>query len=153
MQQSAQENPTFEQNLNGSFYGVLRWEQLDQLWQVVTSKAADGWYLYTVSEAPPQTPAAADEVVRFITALTAQLREKHEESYCGLVYVDDKDDPALIKIYDPAKFRGSCSCGPAALPGWILSLQRPVDLNDSEKNSEKSKGHWWRKLFGTGETA
>jgi hypothetical protein len=46
-------------------------------------------------------PAAAADVSAFIERIDALLRAEHHESYCGIVYADDIENPRLIKIYDP----------------------------------------------------
>lgn len=136
---------SFEQGFNGSFYSVLRWHQLDKLWQKLKHNAQQGWFLYTTSTLVPEKVATAEEMIAFIEQLDQQLRELHREDYCGLVYVDDLHNPSFIKIYNPANFRGSCSCSPAALPGWIISRQKPQDLQalESARVKLKKKRWWW----------
>jgi hypothetical protein len=58
----------------------------------------------------------------FIERIDTLLRNEHHESYCGIVYADDLDNPRLIKIYDPNNLGSSCgsSKNPPG-PGWIMS--------------------------------
>ncbi|MFZ5558347.1 MAG: hypothetical protein ACOZDY_16780 [Pseudomonadota bacterium] len=120
---------SFAERLRTPLTGVLTWEALAALWQRVT--ALDGWYLYTVGEQPPVTPANRDEVAAFVRRLDARLRAEHDRDECGIVYVDDLAAPMLIKVYDPKRL--GAVCGPSrgrVPPGWILSRMppEPVEL-------------------------
>ena len=42
---------------NGRLKGVLRWNELDAVWERLLRLSDDGWYVYAVGEAPPLTPA------------------------------------------------------------------------------------------------
>lgn len=144
------EHPDFRSAFNGSFSGILRWPQLDELWDVLRADAGSGWYLYAVGEAPPQQPSGATEVERFIAELDPLLRREHQEDYCGLVYVDDKTQPRFVKIYDPHNLGVSCgySTNPP-LPGWVMSKIPPVDLHHSGSLAQSRK-RWWQSLFHIG---
>jgi hypothetical protein len=81
--------------------GVLRWPQLDSLWQSLKPK--NGWYLYEVGGDPPKTSINGDKLRQAIEIVDAFLREQHEADYCGVVYTDDLDTPSLLKVYHPKK--------------------------------------------------
>jgi hypothetical protein len=135
---------------NGGFYGVLRWHQLDALWGRVRARAAEGWYVYALGEAPPGSPVSAAELERFIDEVDALLRRDHDADYCGVVYVDNPDSPRFIKIYDPNHLGASCgSSGERILPGWTLSLVPPVDL-PSAMPQTNSRRKWWQRIFAAG---
>ena len=133
----------------GGFINMLRWPQLDQLWQTLRSEPAKDWYVYAVGEAPPDRPASAQELDLFVSEIDALLRREHDEDYCGIVYADDRDDPHLIKIYDPKNLGSVCgsSGAPPPLPGWVLSTLRPVDLSHAMP-LPGNRRRWWRRLFG-----
>ncbi|MCR4346307.1 MAG: hypothetical protein NUV55_03735 [Sulfuricaulis sp.] len=131
----------------GNFTGVLSWEDLDAFWGVVRSNAASGWYLYALGETPPAARASAEQVNLFISEIDALLRKEHQEDYCGIVYADNKTDPALIKIFDPNNLGVQCGFSDnPPLPGWVLSLLPPVALYDRAHHPENRK-RWWRKLW------
>lgn len=136
----------FHTVFRGSFTGMLRWEDLDALWQRVHGNAA-GWYVYAIGEAPPTAPAGAEEVQRFIAEVDALLRQEHEEDYCGIVYADSRTEPTMIKIFDPNNLGVSCGFSDnPPLPGWVLSRLPPVALYDRAHRPE-SRRRWWRRLW------
>jgi hypothetical protein len=104
------------------------WDQLTALWQRIDPAA--GWYLVAVGVSPAPTsgmlPAAAADVSAFIERIDALLRAEHHESYCGIVYADDLENPRLIKIYDPNNLGSSCGSSKTPHPpGWIMSRLPP----------------------------
>ncbi len=147
-----QTQPTYLQAFRGSFTSMLRWPQLDTLWQTLREQDKS-WYIYAVGEPPPQAPANQEQLDTFITEIDKLLRQEHDEDYCGIVYADEPRDPAFIKIYDPNNLGVSCgfSTNPP-LPGWVLSLIKPVDLQ-TELPLPGNRRRWWQKLFGTRDNA
>lgn len=95
-----------EQFRTGTFRGILRWEQLDALWDAVRAQAERGWYLYTLDDAPPAEPAGAEEVRTFIVEVDLELRRAQARENCGLVYADDRERPAFIQVFHPHKMGG-----------------------------------------------
>jgi len=139
----------FRAAFKGSFYGVLRWEHLDELWKRIREDAAGGWYLYAVGEAPPDEVTSADELLHFIGEIDDLLRKEHEEDYCGIVYVDDAGSPSFVKIFDPHNLGVSCGYSDnPPLPGWILSKLRPVDLQ-AQMPLPGNRRRWWQRLFAS----
>ncbi len=132
----------------GSFVAILRWPQLDEFWLRLKAQA-EGWYVYAPGEAPPQETVSAEALCAFVDELDTLLRREHAESYCGVVYVDDPQQPAFIKIYDPNHLGSSCgsSGAPPPLPGWILSRLKPVDL-PAALPPPANRRRWWQRLFG-----
>ncbi len=134
----------------GAFQGVLKWENLDTLWDVVKASKED-WYIYAIGEAPPEKTASRDALKHFIDELDTLLRREHSEKYCGIVYTDDIQAPKFIKIFDPNNIGTSCSIAKTPpLPGWILSVAPPIDLPDKLRQQtfhDKSRKRWWNRLF------
>ena len=132
----------------GSFTSALRWPHLDALWERVRERADAGWYLYAIGEPPPEAPADAGQVQRFVAEIDDLLRREHDEDFCGIVYADDLAAPALIKIYDPNNLGVVCGYSDnPPLPGWVMSKLPPVDLPAS-RQAPKGRRRWWRRLFG-----
>lgn len=128
------------------FQGVLRWPQLDELWQVI-SKSEVSWYIYAVGETPPVSSAKPEHLSTFITEIDSLLRRDHDEDYCGIVYTNSFENPTLIKIFDPNNLGSSCgSSGKITLPGWILSTVQPEDLTPAHP-MPNNRRRWWHKLF------
>lgn len=133
---------------NGVLRGILRWPELDAVWAGLRQGGGEGWYVYTVGQPPPTTPASPEEFERFLTEIRQRLLDEHKEDYCGIVYVDDFEAPGFVKIYDPGNLGMVCgSSATPTLPGWTLSRTAPVDLNQALR-PPRHAGRWWRKLLG-----
>ncbi len=139
----------FLNRYRGYFRNLLKWNDLDTLWQVLRSNTEKSWYIYAVGEPPPQQPLDHEQVLHFITQIDELLHREHKEDYCGIVYVDDVDDPGFIKIYDPHNLGSVCGpgFGPPPFPGWILSLLPPSDLNAAFP-PPANRRRWWQRIFG-----
>ena len=145
----ANEQIDFHDAFKGSFSGVLRWEQLDELWQRLRDDAAGDWYLYAVGETPPTDTMLKYDVIQFIEQVDELLRREHEEQYCGIVYVDDVNAPSFVKIFDPNNLGVSCGYSDSPpLPGWILSKLPPVDLQ-APMPRPGNRRRWWQRLFAS----
>ena len=137
----------FLHKFKGRFSGVLKWEQLDRLWSLVRKNHNAAWYLYHVGDQPPTSPASSHEVNLFIDKIDQLLRSEHQESYCGIIYADDLNNPTFVKIFDPNNLGVSCGFSDnPPLPGWIMTQIPPVDLPTALPPPQNRK-RWWRKLF------
>jgi hypothetical protein len=144
----SEDQTLFSTAFRGSFRGVLRWEQLDDLWEAVRTDADGGWYVYAVGEPPPESPVPRDQILKFIEGIDTLLRKEHPEDYCGIVYADDFARPSFIKIFDPNNLGVSCGYSDdPPLPGWILSKLKPADLKGIRHPAARRR--WWQRLFGT----
>lgn len=140
------ELPEYLQRFRGSFKSTMRWEHLDQLWERLRDMP-DGWFVYAVGEPVPQQQAAADEFVHFLEQVDELLRREHDEDYCGIVYADNLQQPAMVKIYDPNNLGVSCGYSEnPPLPGWVLSRIPPVEL-ESSTILPGNRRRWWQRLF------
>ena len=137
----------FQQAFRGSFYGVLRWHQLDELWDTLRRDADGAWYIYAVGTEPPIEPTPADKLVDFIAEVDVLLRREHEEDYCGIVYTDSFEQPTFVKIFDPNNLGVSCGFSDnPPLPGWVLSKLAPTDLHAPILANNRRR--WWQRLLG-----
>ncbi|HEB96507.1 MAG TPA: hypothetical protein ENI96_08770 [Sedimenticola thiotaurini] len=144
---AADREPGFRERLDGGFHGILRWPQLDQLWQRVKESGGE-WYLYQVGEAVPRAPIGGERLESAIGELDRLLRHDHHYDYCGIVYADDPRDPTLIKVYDPNNLGSSCGCSGVRIPPrWILSRMPPEPIEDHGP-TPKGRSRWWQRLFG-----
>jgi hypothetical protein len=136
----------FMERFTGGCHGILHWQQLDALWNTLRADPGQSWYVYAVGEPPPQTPVSFLGLQEFLLEIDALLRQEHAESYCGIVYVDHPGTPRLVKIFDPNQLGSSCgSSGQTTLPGWVLSLDPPVDL-PAALPPTRSRQRWWQRL-------
>ncbi len=138
----------FLTKFKGAFSGVLRWPQLDALWETIRNDAHGGWYVYAVGHEPPESAVAGDKLNEFITEIDRLLRKDHEEDYCGIVYADDFKKPTFVKIYDPNNLGVVCgSSDNPPLPGWVMSKLKPVSLPDAFP-PPGNRRRWWQRVFG-----
>jgi hypothetical protein len=141
----------FYKTFRGCFSSLLNWEDLDACWQTVRARADAGWYIYAIGLPLPQQPASAAEVERFIERVNHLLRDDHREDYCGIVYVDNKDAPTFIKIFDPSHLGVSCGFSQnPPLPGWIMCRIPPRPLEDS-RTLPARRQRWWQALWDSEE--
>jgi hypothetical protein len=120
---------------------------LEEFWEVLRSRADNNWYIYALGEPVPENPVTKDRLNTFITEIDALLRKEHQEDYCGVVYVDDKDEPSLVKIYDPGNLGIVCGYSDnPPLPGWIVTRLKPEPL-DKNTFLVPSRKRWWQGLF------
>jgi len=137
----------FLEQFKGSFYGVLKWEQLDQLWDCVRRQANQHWFVYQVGEQPPENPASREDLGSFLTHIDHLLRSEHDEDYCGIVYADNLQEPTFIKIFDPNNLGVSCGFSERPpLPGWVLSHTQPLDLPHAFPPPQNRR-RWWQRMF------
>lgn len=131
----------------GSFTGILRWPQLDELWVTIRKDNTRDWYIYAVGETPPEKTSGTEKLLEFIDAMDKLLRDEHKEDYCGVVYVDNRETPTFVKIFDPNNLGVTCGFSDnPPLPGWILSKMQPVDL-PSALPGPGNRRRWWQRIF------
>lgn len=137
----------------GNFTSTMRWTDLDDFWQVLKTRADDDWYIYAVGEEPPEATVEKEHLLTFIDKIDELLHKEHDETYCGIVYVDDKTEPEFVKIFDPNNLGVSCGFSDnPPLPGWVLSRVQPVELETALK-PPKNRQRWWQRVFKKAETA
>ncbi|ALG67914.2 hypothetical protein [Beggiatoa leptomitoformis] len=136
----------FEQHYKGRFSGILRWTQLDALWEKVQA-SPEGWYVYFVGGAVPQQPTNALNLQLFIDELDSLLRHEHDYDFCGLIYADNVENPAMIKVFDPHQLGSGCGVNhKPVFPRWLLSKIPPESLLDNTRPTA-NRHRWWKQLF------
>ncbi len=137
----------FAKKFRGLFYGMTKWHHLDQLWVNVKEQVNDDWFIYAIGHDVPVETTAADSVINFVDEMDTLLHKEHDEDYCGIVYVDDAETPAFIKIFDPNNLGVSCGFSDnPPLPGWVMSKMKPCDLQAAFP-PPKSRQRWWKNIF------
>ncbi len=137
----------FTEVLGGMLWAIRSWEQWEDLQTFLEGDAANGWYVYFVGQELPKAPLDESHFRRVLGALDSLLRHDHRERYLGIVYVDDRESPSLVKIYDPNNLGASCgSSGKWIPPGWILSRMPPAPVAGPLVIPE-GRLRWWRELF------
>lgn len=139
---------SFQQHYKGKFINMLRWHQLDALWEQVKAQP-NGWYVYFVGETVPTAPVETGTLHQFLQEVDKLLRQEHNYDYCGIVYADDKETPAMIKIFDPNNLGAVCgSSGTTVPPRWILTRIPPETIVDDAPTPANRK-RWWQRLFSS----
>lgn len=129
----------------GRFVGLMQWQDLSDFWQQLLQQPG-AWYVYAIGEPPPEEPLAQEDLGRFVHEIDQLLHQEHDEDYCGIVYTDDKLQPAMVKIYDPNNLGVVCGFSEnPPLPGWIISRLAPVDLHAMQLTASRKR--WWQKIF------
>jgi len=140
---------SYEKQLNGSFSSLLRWPDFDAFWQQLRLSDGKDWYIHSPDQPPPSSPVTPDEFKQRLQSLENWLKSNHQEDYCGIVYVDNKENPSFIKIYDPNNLGVVCGISRTPIaPAWTLSKSKPAG-HPLQLGQEKRKQHWWRKLIST----
>ncbi len=130
----------------GYLSNILKWEELDSFWNTLRQQERQ-WYIYAVGDEPPQHTSSDEQLNTFINEIDLLLRQEHDEDYCGIVYVDDRSTPSLVKIYDPNPLGSSCGPGwGEVLPGWVLSTMAPQALEVTAPLANNRR-RWWQRLF------
>lgn len=131
----------------GRFSNMLRWPDFHKLIQTLQAYNDGNWYLYAVGEPPPEAPSSKQESEKFLLEIEKLIEADHDEDYCGIVYVDDREQPTFVKFYDPNNLGASCgSSGKHVFPGWIMSRLPPEDLQLAFP-LPGNRRRWWRNLF------
>ncbi len=137
----------FLQKYSGFLGGVMKWEDLSKLWSTISDQQSSSWYVYAVGEQVPVKTATGEQLHQFIVSIDELLRKEHDEDYCGIVYVDDIENPEFIKIYDPNNLGVVCGYSEnPPLPGWVMSQVQPEDL-ELAFPPPASRKRWWKKIF------
>ena len=87
------------------------------------------WYLYDTDKSPSLETLSKESFIQTIEEIKNIIKTDHSESYCGLVYVDDLNNPELFKIFHPKNMGKTCggSDNPP-LPRWVFSKTLPESL-------------------------
>lgn len=115
----------FRDRFRGRFAGLLAWEDVAAVFARVIA-APSGWWIYDTREPLPGAPEDTGRLAERVGEIEAFLRRHQRADYCGFVYVDDKDVPSLIKVFDPRN-ASSCSLG-SPVPVYTLSRMKPSSL-------------------------
>ena len=114
----------------GFFKGIRHWHEFDAFWQQLETLNDGNWFIYDTNKQPPTETVNFSEFSEFLKLTNQLLHKEHQEEYCGIVYVDNRDNPEFIKIYDPSNLGVVCGFSDnPPLPGWIISRLTPCDLH------------------------
>ncbi len=118
----------FWRQFRGRFFGVLKWTDLESLWETLKASPAD-WHVFDPAGEAPTKPLPRVEFLRFLDEAEAMINQRSDRPSSGSVYLDDLAAPTYIKIFDPLKMGTSCShSSEPIMPRWILSHMVPDTL-------------------------
>ncbi len=113
----------------GRFIGIMQWDDCDALLEKLIANPANDWYFYDTLLPLPQRTINTDDLVKKLIKIHDILKVEHQERYCGIVYVDDLENPTFIKIFNPNNLGKACgSSENPPIPQWLLSKTKPEDV-------------------------
>ncbi len=144
---------TFHKTFRGNFSSLLRWQQLDEFWNVVRRNAGAGWYLYgsgrkAISDPEVEQlieacareagiarrPITPDEIVdRTIYALVNEGARLLEE---GIALRAVDIDIIYLNGYGFPTYRGG--------PMWYADTVGLKKVYERICEFEQQHGEWWR---------
>jgi TusA-related sulfurtransferase len=131
----------------GTLAGIIDWHILDQVFSIIQHSNDSNWRLCSNDTPLPgenrsKVVDASGDLVTFLIALNAYLRESHPRNYCGLVFTDSLTEPKLIRIFDPKFLTSMCNIyGNTPAPSWVITTMDAAQLAASEKSSPKFQNH------------
>ena len=109
----------------GRAAGLINWKDVDALWPLL-SKQPEGWFVYDLETGPPAAPTPAQEFAAFLPEAEDLVNTRRDRSHSGAIYLDSREAPRFIKIFDPANMGTSCGGGHEMIfPRYILSKVKP----------------------------
>ena len=118
----------FWQRYRGAFSGVLKWQDLENLWAGLKT-APESWHVFDPAMEAPATPLSNVDFLRFLDEAEVLINQRRDRPSCGSVYVDEMSEPTYIKVFDPLKMGTSCGGShDPIMPRWIISKMVPDTL-------------------------
>jgi len=109
----------------GRASGLLQWADVDALWPLLAAQP-EGWYVYDLETAPPISPLSTTDLTAFLPKAQALVDARRDRSHSGAIYIDNRESPAFIKIFDPTNMGTSCGGDHDMIfPRYILSKIQP----------------------------
>ncbi len=105
--------------------GLLNWPDVDSLWQLLAARP-ENWFVYDLDKPPPGAPLLAADFAAFLPAAEALVNARRDRSHSGAIYIDNRETPSFIKIFDPTNMGTSCGGDHDMIfPRYILSKLKP----------------------------
>jgi hypothetical protein len=122
----------------GKFIGIMDWQDCHKLFDKLIN-ASNDWYIYNTLINIPSDTAESEEFINQIHQIKDILNKEHKERYCGIVYVDNIDEPSFVKVFHPKNIGKACGGSEnPPLPRWLISKTQPVDVMDSKSKGNES---------------
>jgi len=125
MNQTTLPDTPFWRAYQGRASGLLNWQDVDALWPLLSAQP-NGWYVYDLEKAVPTAPFSAADFTTFLPQAEALVNARRDRSHSGAIYLDNRNTPTFIKIFDPANMGTSCGGDHDMIfPRYILSKIQP----------------------------
>lgn len=139
----------FRQRLNGRFDGLVRQEDTAGLG--VTVAARNGWYLVDPQGELPGEPVDGCAARDHLLVLVAEILREERGVWSTMVYVQNRNDPWIIKVFHPRRAGCGCGGGGGVTPWWVLTRLVPEAVpgwNGAACAVPATREvSWWRKIF------
>jgi hypothetical protein len=125
---------------SGRFSGILSWADFDKLWDRLV--ASEGkWFVFHPEGGLPEAPCEGEAFMFILSEARTVIEAVRNRSYCGAVYVDDRENPTFVKAFDPYKMGAVCgTSGEHTFPRWVFSRIRPDAALPLEQETPQKKG-------------
>lgn len=124
---------SYLENFRGRFVGLLRWNDCDELLEIIKADPTD-WYVYDTLIGVPKTTLSKELFLLKLSEIKEILVADHKGVRCGTVFTDDLDKPTFVKIFNPNNLGKVCGFSESpAIPQWLLSKEQPEDIADAYK--------------------
>lgn len=111
----------------GKFFGVLKWEDVDQFWISLADK--NSWYINDLDKEFVSQKASPAQFSTFLGVAKTLIDSRRDMSMSGAIYTDNIQSPSFVKIFDPANMGSACNIsGVRTMPRWILSQIPPEPM-------------------------
>lgn len=128
---------SYLENFQGRFLGIIQMPDCENLFQILLNNP-NNWYVYDTLKNPPKNTENSDIFLTKLKNIKQIIKNKHEEKYCGIVYVDSFKTPTFVKIFHPNNLGKSCgSSENPPIPQWLISKEKPVDVTENNKTKEQ----------------
>ena len=115
----------FWQRYRGAFSGVLKWQDMENLWATLKI-TPDDWYVFDPMTDAPTLPLSSVEFMNFLDEAEVLVNQRRDRPSCGSIYVDELEAPTYIKFFNPLKMGTSCGGShDPFMPRWIISYLAP----------------------------
>jgi len=116
--------------VQGILYGLLSWGDFDHVCEYIGNTKDINWYIYEIEKSIPQNTSTNKEIKEFIRSLNSHIHKDYDREHCGIAFVDSIDEPSILKVFNPKLLKSICNIyGSSPIHGWVVSRQKPVDLN------------------------
>lgn len=116
----------FRTVFSGRLSGLLKWEVADALFARVADEG-EAWFVYDVSAGLPEASLSGEALTARLTEIRDwAFKQNRGDPWCGCMFVNDRDMPRMIKVYDPGS--GSFCSVTTPLPAYVISRMPPEKL-------------------------